>query len=252
MKKSVIQNLVSKIVGAGALVMLGLALTSCSDPPTSQSIGNPGTLIGFVEVSSPAGSTSDHSGTTVELEGTTLSTTTDATGRWVLNNVPAGIYTIRSSRNNCGYVRQIGFQFVGDDTAYVPSTSLDVNIQARITSLTIVPSVDSSSVFGYKVVLANNGDDFPHWIDVRVSTDSATIDGARIDGTAETLVIPAGQTERTEGHYYFRSYPSGTRLYAKAYFGRVSVTGYYDPNTRTVVTTGTPPPASAIATFVVP
>jgi hypothetical protein len=57
---------------------------------------------------------------TVSVEGTTFSTTTDSSGRWTINNLPAGTYNLSFTAPGFAMRREIGFQFVGGGTAYVP------------------------------------------------------------------------------------------------------------------------------------
>ena len=64
------------------------------------------------------------SGISVSIEGTGLKTTSVRDGRWVLSNVPAGIYTLSFSYPGYGTYNYVGFQFVGGGQLYFGTQSI--------------------------------------------------------------------------------------------------------------------------------
>jgi hypothetical protein len=89
------------------------------DNPSSSKIA-PGTIYGNVMLVDSAGTAYlDYSGVKISLEGTKLQTTSDALGNWQIKDVPPGIYTIRCEKSGFGYVRDKGFQFVGNGESVV-------------------------------------------------------------------------------------------------------------------------------------
>lgn len=66
----------------------------------------------------------NRSGVTVSIEGTSFSAVTDSTGRWQINSVTTGNYTIDISKNTYGMSKIQNYQFVGGGTSYVGNTNL--------------------------------------------------------------------------------------------------------------------------------
>ncbi len=58
------------------------------------------------------------SGVTITIEGTSYTATTDSTGKWQINNVSTGNYTIDISKNTYGMTKIQNYQFVGGGTTY--------------------------------------------------------------------------------------------------------------------------------------
>lgn len=52
-------------------------------------------------------------GTIVQIEGTNKSAVTDENGKWIINDVPAGVYNIKYSRKNFISSRDYNIQFIG-------------------------------------------------------------------------------------------------------------------------------------------
>lgn len=111
---------------ASVLVAAGLIFSAGCTPPAGEP-GKPvsGTMRGYCAVYDTTFTyyrtlLADKSGVAVELEGTTLRTTTDATGTWVLKDIPAGSYTVRLSKPGFSTMRLPDMQCTGGDITAAP------------------------------------------------------------------------------------------------------------------------------------
>ena len=102
-------------------------LCGCGGSSTSVNIQN-GALTGVVSLGSEWTSSPlnfpNSAGVTVALDQTALSTTTDSTGFWKFDNVPAGNYDVTISKSGFGLIRVYGFTVEGPGTAYIPHIDL--------------------------------------------------------------------------------------------------------------------------------
>src|SRR5205085_667173 len=60
----------------------------------------------------------DNSGVSVSLEGTSFKTSSDASGKWNLANVPPGTYTLTFSKDRYATSKDQTLQFTGNGTLY--------------------------------------------------------------------------------------------------------------------------------------
>jgi hypothetical protein len=108
------------------LLALSVTLISCdSDTNTTGNSTTTGTISGYVFlIDKNSNTVSDKSGVAVSLEGTSLQTLTDASGKWKITNVPAAAYTISYQKQGYGSTKIFGYQFVGNGNAYTQTMNL--------------------------------------------------------------------------------------------------------------------------------
>src|SRR5690242_15062578 len=97
-------------------------LNSCSSSSSPNSTSAPGSLTGSVALGREIGGSSpinyaNSSGVTVSLDGTSISTKTDSTGYWKLDNVAAGNYDVTITKAGFGLTRIYGVYIGGPGTA---------------------------------------------------------------------------------------------------------------------------------------
>src|SRR2546430_1809785 len=79
----------------------------------------PGNIVGNVQLFDTLGQAlDDQSGVTVSLPGSSLSAQSDLSGKWNIQNVPPGIYSIYFSKDNFSSWKEWNIQFVGNGTYY--------------------------------------------------------------------------------------------------------------------------------------
>ena len=104
---------VLKLFVAGLITTIFAA--GCSKGPTGPA--GPalnGALTGLVTlVNSDGSQPSNRDSVTVSIEGTSMSTQTDASGMWLIDNVKTGTYTISFSKSGYGITKSVQYQFAG-------------------------------------------------------------------------------------------------------------------------------------------
>jgi hypothetical protein len=127
------------------LVVFSFILIGCKGeqgPPGPAGPTLSGNIQGYVRLYNEHGiPVSNRSGVSVSLEGTAYNSTSDSTGKWVLINVPAGIYTAVLRKVGYFDARMEGFQFVGGGT--LSTWPLDM---ADVPTFTVPSIMASTSV----------------------------------------------------------------------------------------------------------
>ncbi len=100
-----------------ALLLLLLLAAGCSDSNTTTTNagdGVTGDLIGTVYLTDHRGrGMTNHSGVTVQVEGTSFSAITDTAGNWTIHNLPSKTYAITFSKPEFYSYRDASFSFLG-------------------------------------------------------------------------------------------------------------------------------------------
>src|SRR5699024_4030060 len=108
----------------GILLTVTLFAVSMAGCEQNTSPRQPGNIIGNVEhIDQWLRPIPDKSGITVSLEGTSYSDSTNREGRYELNNVDPGIYTLQFSKKEFGTNKIPFFDFVGGGDIYVEDPS---------------------------------------------------------------------------------------------------------------------------------
>ncbi len=96
-----------------------LFMAGCSNSTGSGSSGGSssgslsGSLAGFVALYLSDGTPTNPVGVTVSIQGTSFSTTSDSTGKWQINDLTTGAYTVLYTKTGYGMSEQQSVQFVG-------------------------------------------------------------------------------------------------------------------------------------------
>lgn len=85
-----------------------------------------GSIAGFVTPIDESGATLARDGVKVTIEEAGKSAMTNSDGYWIINDIPAGIYTISFSKNNFSTNKVVAYQFVGNGTAFITNTQLPI------------------------------------------------------------------------------------------------------------------------------
>ncbi len=100
-----------------SIVFIAAAIIGCKGPDGPAGPAGPvltGTLTGYVQLIQSDGTPpKNQSGVNVALTGTSISTTTDSTGKWTISNLQTGTYVIDYTKTGYGESRTTGRQFTG-------------------------------------------------------------------------------------------------------------------------------------------
>ena len=108
-----------------ALVILLMVGCKTTEQITSTNSGNlpTGTLFGYITpIDATAKILVDKSGTLVSVDGTSFSTLTDTSGKWVISNLPTSTYNLTVSRLGFNTMKYTSLIFVGGGTIKYPGS----------------------------------------------------------------------------------------------------------------------------------
>lgn len=202
------------------LVVVAIALLTSCNPPTPPV--PTGTLYGKV-VCTPS-PTTDQSGVTVTAatEGTTVTATTDAAGRWMLTNLPTGSYSLSFQREGFGSPKIPAYAFCAPgkarliETPYLrpmPThnvTNVSVSVQNATVKVTGIVNGSSGTAglvllfFGLSQTVSSNISDHIYVAGAysNAGTFSCSVPfttlrdaGAPVNGVVYVTVYPASTSE---------------------------------------------------------
>jgi hypothetical protein len=105
--------MIYKNLGIFSAMTVLLLITGCKGDTGPRLSGS---MTGFVTlVDSEGNYLFDNSGVSVSAQGTSFSTTTDSSGKWVLNGLTSGSYNFIETKPGYGMSEQQDIQFVGDN-----------------------------------------------------------------------------------------------------------------------------------------
>src|SRR5438128_2327425 len=99
----------------------------CKDSPTNTS-SLKGDMAGYVLAADSnsiasngivGADTLNNAGVTISIDGTPFSAVTDSSGRWGMQNVPAGTYDISFRKNGYALWKRIAYHFIGNGFDYL-------------------------------------------------------------------------------------------------------------------------------------
>src|SRR5438046_1996590 len=127
-----------------ALVLILVALASCSGTESVTPVST-GRISGFIRLAdSNCVLAHSSAGITIQIVGSTLSTTTDDTGHWEFSGLPAGYYSFYFGKP--GYTHQIfsDIAFLGTGVLNVPYKFSLAPIPTAALSIDLVTSLPNS------------------------------------------------------------------------------------------------------------
>ena len=216
-----------------------------------------GSLQGFVSLYDDEGDRiPDNTGVMVTLEGSSHSTMTDSAGRWQLNNVLTGTYTITYQKSEYFEERQEELQYLGGGTLHLARVGMYRFPIFEVMTLTVTGSLGSDAITAQGVVSALT----PSWRPVLVVyglTKDVSVDPGRHVFFHESYSYPGVDTFRstiyldsTTRSYY--GLTSGGSLYVRAYPAGLGSLSRYDPVTGMYVPSHYGPTASPLDSVLIP
>ncbi len=226
-----------------SILMLSLVQFGCKggDGPTGpQGPAGPvltGNVIGRIVLTNEDGtSPSNKSGVSVTVEGSSISATTDSTGKYTLVGLTTGVYNISYAKSGYGSTKQPLFQFVGGGAANAGSIYLDQIPGFGISTATAVQAAPNVTLSGtisnsapyYRYILILIGKVNP------TNTDPSSyqfVYSAYVSSSTTTFSTTLYQSYLTSAGFV-----SGDTLHITVYsYGSNFNSYYYDPSTQQYV-----------------
>lgn len=218
-----------------ALAIVAIAFTSCTkegpEGPAGKDATLKGSIIGKVTLYDEFGTEiTDKSGVTVTIDGASpaVTATTDATGKWTVNNISTGTYDLIFSKTGYGMEKYSSFSFVGG----VKPTYEDASLSQI--SNTVVTEFDTLLKNGnlyltYKLANPNAGNKYMY-IAVFYSTSP---DVSLTNYMESEINYYSGEVGYNEKYHYDFSdkFPAGTKVYMVAYGSPKRNSQYHDYST---------------------
>jgi hypothetical protein len=247
-----------------SLLILWLAATIVVACKKDNSTENPKeTVTGYVFYYDINGSrSSDNSGIAVSIEGDTVSTTTNSSGRWTISNLETGTYTFAFSKPGYGTMKVFGKNLAGG------YQSVDTMALYPIPQYTITIPVDSAPPAGGIYVYGIFHGTLPsapgfHMFfgkDSNVSADQATYSydyASSMTGAVESIPFEVVFPNELFTQHGFAS---GDTVYVVAYtdyliqltYNSEGTAKYLDMNTNKIVYPNINPAKSNVGHFVLP
>jgi hypothetical protein len=241
-----------------SLIVLIAAFTACKKDTSTQGPPGPqgpagtsvtGTITGKVMLynSQNMPQTTNKDSVLVSIKGTTLSTLTDTTGRYTLNQVPAGVYTMVFSKSGYGTYEYQQIAFPGNGKLYI-NADLDETPKWKIIDIKINGS-GAQIITNFTLTAFSSTRQLLFIMGKKSDLDISNPSG--FDGYV-TINVPASQTQGYGAWYYNLPYASGTVFYVKAYPYASNQSFYYDYETDKAVPVGTGEPFNKAFPIVMP
>ncbi len=201
------------------LLLFALAGCSNSDETSTTSgsnTGSTGDLLGTMQLTDHRGRTmSDHSGVAIQIEGTSFSAVSDASGNWVIHDLPTKTYAITFSKPNFYTRRNPSYTFVGgvparyiDPSAYFLGTpftpiplgelpEFTVTLDAVTMPSKVIDNVKKTISYLPGKVFAHTSDTAPDSADIGMYTIVGKRPDLRIDDTTSYFFMAVASTRMT-------------------------------------------------------
>lgn len=234
-----------------SFLLFSFILSSCGGDSSTGPVAS-GDIWGYVTLADQDGiQLNDHSGMQVSLEGTTHSTTSDVNGKWVLTDVPAGVYNVMFQKQGFSW-RKEQLQYVGNGAYYMADRRFAQLPSFQVVDFTAV--VKSSSEIAITVQMSETPpENIIRYCYVFMSTDATSFEKI----SSMSVYGVSGQAASIEGmilvsDLYRRGITPGTVLYLKAYPASEWSQSYFNPQTRETTLTHIAETGSPVVQIVVP
>lgn len=86
-------------------------------------------------------------GVNVSIDGLGRSAITDSTGKWSIDSVYTGVYTITISKNNYGSTKHVNYQFIGGGTTFLANDYLSAVPNYSVSNLTYTSGISGGNTY---------------------------------------------------------------------------------------------------------
>ena len=241
----------------------GMLFFGCKSDPVQPTSKN-GSISGYVQLYDADGnSLISSAGVNVSISSSDFNAQTDDSGKWIISDLPPGVYSLNFTKAGFGKMEIIGYQFVGNGSAFASNVQMSrpSNEIINFQDFSVALNMDSSR--SYDLVAAMP----PPYTEIRsvllcIGTDSATLasdpssalfvssyakGGSGYDGSF--TISGTDIIDRTKNLLW-----RGTKLYAtlavagEGHNGQ-NLSNYFDPQTNRQVYTSVSPHSQILSTL---
>jgi hypothetical protein len=138
-------------------LLLALILLGACKNTTTVVESETGTLQGNVALVTALGDTlPNYAGVTIKIQGTSFEATSNATGGWEMDNVPAGIYNVLLSKPGFDTLTIPQYEFSGAGTSYLVNTGIQALPMDSLV-FTVTNTTEDSTASNYLGLLSMSG-----------------------------------------------------------------------------------------------
>jgi hypothetical protein len=199
---------------------------------------------------------------TVSIDNSTVSTTTDASGKFHLDSIPAGTYDISYSRDGFGTGKIMGLYHAATNhatTVISKNESMAMNSTLAISNVVVQafdPALQQFGVSGFHIVpVFDNSGEKEKWVHLFFS-DNNNVSSSNYQ--AETKIKASGAATQmnnfnlTSAWFESQGFQKGQAIFVKAYVDGFLADEYTNPlNNQTVFPSLSTKPSSVVS-FVIP
>jgi hypothetical protein len=205
---------------------------------------------------------SDNGYVTVSIDNSTVSTTTDASGKFQLDSIPAGTYDISYSRDGFGTGKIMGLYHAATNhatTVISKNESMAMNSNLSINNVVIQafdPALQQLGVSGFHIVpVFDNPSGKEKWVHL-FFLDNKSVSSSKYQ--AETKIKVSGAANQmnnfnlTSGWFESLGFGKGQTIFVKAYGDNFLADEYIDPITNQTIFPSLSTNSSPVVSFVIP
>ena len=246
-------KLLSLLGGAGLLLATGCQKDTIS--PTVPVVSGP--ITGYAQADDENGAPLDRSGIAVTVDNSSpkLTATTDATGKFAFDNVPAGTYNLTFTRSGLGTFRRLSVAHLGGpDPTFLPNVSLSQVSGTVVSALaSATPTANGNLLLQTTATNPTPANQLRVAVFVASAAGVTAATGTLLGVYAVTTTVTGAQviSVRT-ADLRSAGIASGATVYAVAYGAPVTNPSYVDPTTGRTTYADLNPTASPALSFVAP
>ena len=218
-----------------ALAIVAIAFTSCTkegpEGPAGKDATLKGSIIGYVKLYDEFGKEiTDKSGVNVTIDGASpaVTATTDATGKFTVNNLPTGTYDIIVSKTGYATDKSMGFPFVGGVKPIYENYNLSQISNTVVSELDTLLKEEWGNVRTYLTYKLTN----PNAVNKKVRFRLFMSTDPNVSSTNYILNTTYGvdKVGNGESSFYvnYDEFPVGTKIYMVAYGESENYSTLYD------------------------
>lgn len=236
---------------------------SITVPDLIQGNNSRANITGFIYLYDEDGTKLSNNGyVTVSIDNSTVSTTTDASGKFQLDSIPAGTYDITYNRDGFGTGKIMGLYHAATNhatTVITRNESMAMNSTLSINNVVVQafdPALQQLGVSGFHIVpVFGNSNGKEKWVHLFFSDNNSV---SANNYQTETKIKASGATTEmnnynlTTAWFESQGFQKGQTIFVKAYGDSFLADEYTNPLTNQTIFPSLSTSSSPVVSFVIP